>query len=364
MNITLSQNIEIFETVNLFALLIGIIFGVVAQKTQFCFSGSIKDYLLFSSTRRASSVIMAMIVAVIGTYILGEYFEVEFSEALWRKDEINYFSIILGGILFGTGMVISDGCSSRHLIKFAQGDNKSLVTLLFIAIFAYSSMKGILNPLVYALSMNQTLLSISSLLDNDALPIIAVLIVLVCILALLVRRPKRILLLTDGVIVGLLVTFAWYITWIFSEASMEADTRYVPFTSLTFVGPSARALELFTHYKDANTDFGIFLILGVLLGAFVMSRFNKKYSFGCVSALKIHKLKNNMLGGALMGVGGVLALGCTVGQGLTGLSTLAVASFIAILSIAISGYIMARYLHKKKQLPMCFIFEWGDEKTN
>lgn len=353
---------EIYKVVNFIALLIGIIFGAVAQKTQFCFSGSIKDYLLFSSTRRASSVIMAMIVAILGTYILGEYFEVKFSEALWRKDEINYFSIMIGGTLFGAGMVIADGCSSRHLVKFAQGDNKSLITLLFIAIFAYASMKGILNPLVCVLSRNETFLSLSSLLNNDALPIVLVLSILLIILALLVRRLKRVFLLFDGVIVGLLVTFGWYITWIFSEASLEADTRYVPFTSLTFVGPSARTLELFTHYKTMNVDFGVMLLLGVLVGAFVMSRFNKKYSFGCVSNLEMHTLKNNMIGGALMGVGGVLALGCTVGQGLTGLSTLAVASFVAILSIAISGYLMALYLNKKKQLPMCFTFEWGDER--
>lgn len=361
MILTVLGDYEIYKLVNYIALFIGIIFGAIAQKTQFCFSGSIKDYLLFSSTRRASSVIMAMIVAILGTYILGEYFEVKFSEALWRRDEINYFSIIIGGTLFGTGMVIADGCSSRHLVKFAQGDNKSLITLLFIAIFAYASMKGILNPLVYALNENETFLSLSSLLNNDALPVALVLGILLIILALLVRRPKRILLLSDGVIVGLLVTFGWYITWIFSEATLEADTRFIPFTSLTFVGPSARTLELFTHYKTANLDFGVMLVLGVVMGAFVMSRFNRKYSFGCVSNLKTQKLKNNMLGGALMGVGGVLALGCTVGQGLSGLSTLAIASLIAILSIAISGYFMALYLHKRKQLPMCFTFEWGDE---
>jgi len=305
---------------------------------------------------------MAMIVAILGTYILGEYYGVVFSEALWRKDEVNYFSIMIGGTLFGVGMVIADGCSSRHLVKFAQGDSKSLVTLIFIAIFAYASMKGILNPLVYKLSKYETFVSLSSLINNDPLPIELALGILFVILVLLVQKPKRIILLSDGIIVGLLVTLGWYITWIFSEISLEVETRYIPFTSLTFVGPSARTLELFTHLKTANVDFGVMLVIGVLIGAFVMSRFNTKYSFGCVSNLKIHKLKNNMIGGALMGVGGVLALGCTVGQGLTGLSTLALASFVAILSIAISGYFTAHYLHKKKQLPMCFTFEWDDER--
>ena len=349
---------EIYQIVNIVALVMGITFGAIAQKTQFCFSGSIKDYLLFSSTRRASSVVMAMLVVIISTQTLSHFYDIGLDESVWRSEEINYFSILLGGLLFGSGMTIADGCSSRHLVKFAQGDNKSLVTLIFIAIFAYASMEGQLNIAVYALYANETLRSLSSVLKNVALNPYFVSIVFMIILAFLVRTPKRLPLLWDGVIIGLLVTLGWYITGVYGAQTLELDTRYVPTTSMSFVGPSARTLELFTQYKENHLDFGISLIMGVLIGASIMSKFNKKYSFGCAANMKIHTLKNSMFGGALMGVGGIMTLGCTVGQGLTGLSTLALASFIAISSILLSGYVTARYLHSKEKLPMCFIFEW------
>ncbi|SFZ97635.1 YeeE/YedE family protein [hydrothermal vent metagenome] len=353
---------EIFEIVNIFALLMGLTFGAIAQKTQFCFSGSIKDYMLFSSTRRGASVVMAMITAIVGTYLLTLVYEIDLSETVWLKEDVNYFTIILGGMLFGSGMVIADGCSSRHLVKFAQGDNKSLVTVIFIAIFAFASMKGVLSPIVLWLTTNEILMNLSSFVKNVQLNIFVVLFVLLLILAVLTKKFKRVIELKDGFFIGLLVVGAWYLTGVYGAQTLELDTRYVNFTAITFVGPSARSLAMFTNWKINNLDFGIVLIFGVLIGAFIMSRFNRKYSFGCVSNIKMHKLTNSMAGGALMGVGGVLAIGCTVGQGLSGLSTLAVASFVAIVSIFISGMITASILNKKKQLPMCFVFEWNDEK--
>lgn len=357
------ENYEIFEIVNIVALLMGVIFGAVAQKTQFCFSGSIKDYILISSTKRGASVVMAMITAILATYILTLFYDIDLTETVWLRDNINYFTIILGGCLFGSGMMIADGCSSRHLVKFAQGDNKSLVTLIFIAIFAYASTKGILNSVIYELTSNQILMNLSAYIKNIQLNIYFILSILFIILFSLTKSFKRMLSLKDGLLVGLLVAFGWYLTGVFGAESLELDTRYVNFTSITFVGPSARTLELFTHYKTNHLDFGISLIIGVLIGAFIMSKFNTKYSFGCTSNIKTNTLKNSMLGGALMGIGGVMAIGCTVGQGLTGFSTLAFASLLAILSIFVSGYIMAIYLNRKKQLPMCFIFEWEDEKN-
>jgi len=357
-----TETYEIFEIVNAFALLMGIIFGVVAQKTQFCFSGSIKDYILMSSTKRAASVIMAMITAIVSTYILTLFYDIDLSETVWLSDELNYFTIILGGCLFGSGMMIADGCSSRHLIKFAQGDNKSLVTLIFIAIFAYANTKGIFNTAIYTLSSNQTLIELSSYLVNTRLNIYVIVSILVIVLLLLTRSVKRIFTLYDGVIIGLLIALGWYLTGVYGAETLELETRYVPFTSMTFIGPISRTLELFTHYKTTYLDFGISVILGLLLGAFIMSKFNKKYSFGCVSNMKIHKLRNSMLGGALMGIGGIMSIGCTVGQGLTGFSTLAVASLIAILSIFFSGYFTGLYLNKNNQLPMCFTFDWKDDE--
>jgi len=356
------ENYEIFKVVNAFALVMGITFGVIAQKTQFCFNGAIKDYLLISSTKRGSSVITAMITAIIATYILTLFYDIDLVETVWLREEINYFTIILGGSLFGIGMMIADGCTSRHLVKFSQGDAHSVVTLLFIAIFAYASTKGILSKLVYTLISNETMVDLSSTIVNEQTNIFMVLSFLFLGWFYLTKKFKRISSVKDGVFIGLLIAFGWYLTGVYGAESLELDSRYVPLTSVTFVGPTAKTLEFLTHYKTSSLNFGISIIFGVLIGAFSMSKINTRYSLGCASDLKINKLKNSMVGGALMGVGGVMSLGCTVGQGLTGFSTLAFASIVAISSIFVSGALTGLYLKKKNKLPMCFIFEWEDEK--
>jgi len=352
------DNYEIYEQVNILALFVGIVFGAIAQKNQFCFSGSIKDYILSSSTRRMASAIFAIIIAIISTSIIALLYDIDLKSSVYYKDEINYFSIILGATLFGIGMMISDGCSSRHLIKFAQGDSKSLVVLLFIAIFAYASTKGALHPLVSSITTNSFLLELSSYITNFTINIYLLIIILSIFLFIIMKKIKRIIYLKDGFIIGLLVAASWAITGILGEQSMD---RNITLQGLTFVYPNAKTLEFFTYYEITNLSFGVSIIIGVLMGAFLMSKINRRYSFGCTANIKGNGLKNNMIGGAMMGIGGVMAIGCTVGQGLSGLSTLAFASFVAVTFIFISAYITAKILNKTNSLPMCFLFDWDDE---
>ena len=136
------ENLEVYEIVNIYALIIGLIYGVIAQKTQFCFSGSIKDFVLSKSTRRLASVLVAMVSAIVLSQLASYLYEIDFNKSIYLQSSVNYFTIILGGVLFGIGMMKADGCSSRHLVKFAQGDLYSLVTLVTIAIFAYITAKG------------------------------------------------------------------------------------------------------------------------------------------------------------------------------------------------------------------------------
>ena len=354
-------DLEIYETINILGLFIGIAFGAIAQKNQFCFSGSIKDYILTKSTKRAASVVMAMIVAIVSTTIIANHFELDLTQTNYFKSNINYFSITLGGLLFGAGMMIADGCSSRSLVKFAQGDTNALVTLIFIGIFAYATTKGLLAGVLNPFINNETLIQWSSIIENTQMNIYVIVGILALILLYLVKKVKRIFTLIDGMLIGLLVSFAWYVTGVMGEESME---RTIELSSITFVYPIAKTLELFTYYQVNEVSFAIAIIVGVLIGTFSMSFANRKYSFGCTANQNINKVKYNMIGGSLMGVGGVLAIGCTVGQGLTGFSTLAFASLLAILSIFVSGYITAVILGKKDKLPMCFIFEWNDDKTN
>ena len=353
------ESFEIFEIVNILGLLLGLVFGAIAQKKQFCFSGSIKDYMLTKSTMRGSSVIMAMIVAIVSTNIISYFFEIDLTETSYYRDNINYFSIILGGAMFGVGMMLADGCSNRHLIKLAQGDKNSVISIVFIAIFAFATTKGFLYGFLDPIVNNPTLLDWSSKLGNITMNVYIVVGILFILLLILVKKMKRIFSLWDGVLVGLLVAAAWSITGIIGGESME---RIINLSGITFVYPTAKSLELFMLYEVNELTFSISLVIGVLLGAFTMSKFNRRYSFGCTAAKGENRVKNNMIGGALMGTGGILSIGCTVGQGLTGLSTLAFASAIAIISIFISGAITAIYLNRKNQLPMCFIFEWNDDQ--
>lgn len=350
--------LEIFEIVNLLGLFLGLAFGMVAQKKQFCFSGSIKDYILTKSTKRAASVVMAMIVAIIATSIVSTNFDIDLTETRYYKENINYFAIIFGGILFGIGMMIADGCSNRHLIKFGQGDSKSLITIIFIGIFAYGTTKGLLFGLLNPIINNPTLIKWSSYLENSTMNMYIVLAVLVVLLLVFTRGLKRIFTLVDGFIIGLIVAAAWYITGYVGSESME---RIIASSGISFVYPTAKSLELFMYYEVNDFSFEISLVIGVVLGAFLMSFLNKQYSFGCTSNQNINRVKYNMIGGAMMGTGGILSIGCTVGQGLTGLSTLAFASLVAILSIFISATITAIILNKYDKLPMCFIFEWKDK---
>jgi uncharacterized membrane protein YedE/YeeE len=118
------------------ALTIGITYGVLAQREQFCFSGGIKDLILFKHTRRTASLIIAITTAIISTQIVAYFFDIDLLQSRYYVN-INYLFIIIGSLMFGYGMMISDGCSSRHLIKFAQGDRESFYILLSLGLFAF-----------------------------------------------------------------------------------------------------------------------------------------------------------------------------------------------------------------------------------
>lgn len=350
------ENLETHQMVNISALILGLIYGLIAQKTQFCISGSVKDFVLSRSTRRLASVIVAMIFAIIFSQLATTIYQIDFSQTIYLQSSVNYFTIILGGVLFGIGMMKADGCSSRHLVKFAQGDLYSLVTLVTIAIFAYMTAKGIFSYVGGQVQASELLLALSSYLPNKPLPIYIVLALLLVALYKVVPHFKNLVSCSDGLLVGLLIGLAWVVTGVIGFDSFNPQ----PLEALSFVYPSGQTLVYFMFFSGTALSFSITIIFGVLIGGFIMSLFNKKYRFGCAIPEKENKLKNSLFGGALMGVGGILALGCTIGQGLSGVSTLALSSFIAIASIMISAYITALKMSKSGSLPSCFTFDWRD----
>lgn len=343
------------------ALFLGLIYGFVAQQKQFCFSGSIKDIILFKHTRRTASLIVAITTAVFLTQALGFFYEIDYSTTKYFIN-INYLFIILGGALFGYGMMISDGCSSRHLIKFAQGDFDSFYILTVLGIFSYLTYNFIGENFeaIYSNSF------ITNTMANNIfeIPLYIIIPILLYLLYKSLINCMNFFQVLDGMIIGLLIAATWYLTAIYAEELfLEISAQ-----SLSFVYPLGKIGEyIFSFFNFEHLHFGVVVVFGIILGAFISSKVNSQYTKKQMcdnSAQNPPKLPMKLFGGACMGVGGILAVGCTVGQGLSGLSTLSFASALAIGSIYISAYFTAKKMHKNNALIACFVFDFIPRKSS
>jgi uncharacterized membrane protein YedE/YeeE len=340
---------------SIIVFIVGFAYGVIAQRKQFCFSGSIKDIILFKHTRRTASLVVAITTALFATQALGYFYDINFTTTKYYVN-INYLLIVLGGSLFGFGMMISDGCSSRHLIKFAQGEKESFLILTILGIFSYLTYTFITNN--YELIYNLSLIKLTMAEIVWQIPLYVMAPVLLYLLYKSLIVCMNFFQVLDGFLIGLLIAITWYLT------TVVALDMFLPISaqSLSFVYPLGQIGEyLFSGFESSYLSFGVVIVFGIILGAFISSKFNKQYSKKQMcdnSQQNPPSLFKKLIGGACMGVGGILAVGCTVGQGLSGLSTLSFASLLAISSIYISGYITAKYLHKNNALIACFVFDF------
>lgn len=345
---------------SLIALVIGLIYGFVAQRKQFCFSGSIKDIILFKHTRRTASLIVAITTALFATQAIGYFYEVDFTTTRYYMN-INYIFIILGGALFGYGMMMSDGCSSRHLIKMGQGEISSFLILTALGIFSYITYSSISN--YYNVIYSNELIKSTMAGKIFEIPLYLMAPVLFYLLYKSLSHCRNFFQVLDGAVIGLLIAFTWYITTVYVEDFFLTISAQ----SLSFVYPLGKIGEyIFSLFHISYLHFGVVTVFGVIVGSFISSKFNKKYSKKQMcdnSQQNPPSLFKKLIGGACMGVGGILAVGCTVGQGLSGFSTLSTASFLAISSIYISAYFTAKHLHKNNALVACFVFDFEPRES-
>lgn len=337
------------------SILIGFIYGVIAQRKQFCFSGGIKDLILFKHTRRTASLVVAITTAILFTQAISYIYSIDLTQTRYYLN-INYLFIILGGIMFGYGMMISDGCSSRHLIKVAQGEKDSFFILLTLGLFSYItySLFSTFNESIYS----SKFIELTTSLHVLEIPLYLVAPVLLYLLYLNLKKCMNFFQVLDGFAIGLLVSFVWFVTAVISQ-EFFID---ISIQSLSFVYPLGKIIEFVgSGFSSSYLIFSVLIVIGVLLGSFISSRFNKRYSkkFMCDNSQQNPpSLFKKIIGGAFMGVGGILAVGCTVGQGLSGVSSLSLASFLAIISIYSSAYFTAIYMHKNNALIACFVFDF------
>lgn len=334
--------------------LAGMVFGATAQKTHFCTMGGISDMVLMGDSRRFRAWMLAVAVALVGTQILWGLGYIDLGTAIYRTSSFGWLGAIIGGLMFGFGMVQAGGCGNKTLVRLGAGNLKSLVVFLVLAATASMTLHGLFGFGRVRLESATNLALASSqglddlLMQATGLPAPALRGVLAVILGggLAVWclkdaefRADR-TQLTAGLLIGLLIPVGWFITGTLGRDEFEP----VPVASFTFVAPIGDTVQYLATFTGASINFGIATVGGVIAGSFVAAVATGTFRWEAFNGTE--DMARNLAGAALMGVGGSLALGCTIGQGLSGVSTLALGSFLALLAICAGGYYGVRYLEE------------------
>jgi uncharacterized membrane protein YedE/YeeE len=339
-------------------LLIGLVFGAVVYRTNYCAMGSLSDIYNFKDYRRLRAWILAAATALLGTQLLHRAGIVPLEQSMYLAPTLNWVGHIAGGLIFGVGMVLAGGCPSRNLARAGGGDLRSLLTLVVLGLVAFMTIAGVLAPARAALegatgvrlggAPAQGLGALLSTLAGvapgraESLASMAVATFALAFCFVDAKFRKSPLHVGSGIAVGLSVVAGWALTGL---AYDDMAARPAPPISLTFIRPVGDTLQWLALYTATPMPgFGVASVLGALLGAFVaamaMGRFQLATYADAGDTLR------NLLGAALMGVGGVMALGCTVGQAVTGVSTLALGSFVTFAAIVAGGFLGLRLLER------------------
>ena len=336
------------------AFALACVFGAVAHRVSFCTMGAITDVVNFGDWRRMRMWLLAIAVAIAGAAALSAAGLVDFSKSIYTGARVPWLSHLLGGFLFGFGMTLASGCGSKTLIRAGAGNLKSLVVLAFLAIAAYMTIKGAFAPWhingldrlrldVGAPTSDLGTLATAWGLGHAARLWVPLAVAAAIGVFVIADREFRTTaeLIVGGLVVGAVIVGGWYLSGhvgYLAEDPATLEEKFVATNSgrpesYSFVAPVAYLLELLVLWTDQSRvlTFGIAGVLGMLVGSAAMALATRTFrweGFGSVE-----DVGNHVVGAILMGFGGVTALGCTIGQGLTGLSTLAIGSMLTFGSI-------------------------------
>ncbi len=339
-------------------LLIATVLGYIVYVTNFCTMGSISDMLSFGDKRRFRSWLLAAATAMLGLAALQNIGVADYRTSMYMDPNLTWLANVAGGLTFGFGMVLAGGCITRNLGRAGAGDLRSGFVLLVAGLFAYMTIGGLLGPLRVAIFGNATidLASmgiekqgfgdvIASLTGMDltqstwiALAILAGGLLIYCFKDAGFRKsPVHII---AGVGIGLCVTAGWMLTGLAQDDFADVP---VALASMSFVRPAGDTVNYLMRATAYETPgFNVMTFAGVLLGGFIGALSKGKLALSTF-ADKSDTVRNTF-GAALMGIGGVVALGCTIGQGVTGFSTLAIGSGITLIFIILGGVIGIKYM--------------------
>jgi len=343
-------------TIVLWGLGLGVIFGFIGSKTNFCTMGAISDVVNMGSWGRMRAWILAIAVAIIGTNLLSYYGYLDLSKTIYTGSSFPWLTFVIGGLTFGVGMTLASGCGNKTLLRMGGGNLKSLVVFVFMGVAAIMTLKGIFGAfrvsvltapsVTVQMDQSQTLPALMSGIGGLDAKAMQLLVTGAIALAMLifVYMSKEFRKETDnnlsGVVIGLVVVAAWYITGHLGYAE-NPDTMEMTYMgtashlaeSMSFVAPSAYTLEYLGYWTDTSNviTFSVASAFGVVTGSFLYAMISKSFRWEYFTSAK--DMASHIIGAMLMGFGGITAMGCTIGQGVTGVSTLSLGSFLALVSI-------------------------------
>ena len=323
----------------LLGLAIGLIYGAVGLLSGFCMMSSLRGWWAKGDSRLVRTYALAMGIGIAATQLLAVYGLIDLGKSIYLQPTFSVPLMFCGGLLFGYGMVMSNGCGSRALVLLGKGNLRSFVVVIVLGIVAEMTLKGLIAPpRIALLQASQTTATVTSLpawlssvgLHGAAARLVAgVAVSAALVIFALAHQPFRRApgQIAAGLVVGLLVAAGWFAT-----GHLGADDfNPVPVTSLTFIAPIADSLQYAMLSTGLSLNFGIATVAGVFAGSLATALVTGRFEFEGFTSPR-HMLRSAG-GAALMGAGGAMAYGCSVGQGLTGLSTLALASFVAVAGI-------------------------------
>ena len=347
------------------AFLLAFVFGAVGNKTHFCTMGAVSDWVNMGDLSRMRMWLLAIAVAILGSTALTVAGLVDFSKSIYTSPNFTWLSYVVGGLLFGVGMTLGSGCGSKTLIRVGAGNLKSLIVYVFLGIAAYMTLRGILGAfrvgvlekVAVTLPTGQDLPSLVSSWTGVAKPTATIVLAIAFAGALLafVYKSRDFRSSFDhtlgGVVTGLVVVGGWYVSGVIGHVAEDPDTLQEAFVatntgrmeSFSFVSPLAYTLEYLMFWTDKSkiVTYGIASAFGVIAGSAAYALATR--TFRWEGFRDAEDTANHVVGGLLMGFGGITALGCTIGQGITGFSTLAAGSMLTFAAIVAGSALTMKY---------------------
>lgn len=341
--------------------LLAVLFGVLAHRTHFCTMGAVSDIVNMGDWTRMRQWALAIGVAMMGVGMLSYTGQLDLSKTIYSSNRWLWLSAAVGGLLFGFGMVLASGCGSKTLIRIGTGSLKSAIVFLVMGIAAFATMKGI-TAVVRVATVDLWFLDISGgatlpSVISDALGVSQAVTGLVLALVIGGGLSAWSLVGRDfvwsgnalaGLGIGGIVVAVWWVSGHLGYVAEHPESLQEAFVvtnsgraeALSFVAPIAYSLDWLMFFSDQSKGLsvGIVAVLGVIFGATASSLLQGNFRWEGFGSTE--DVANHLVGGLLMGVGGVTAMGCTVGQGLSGVSTLSLTSFVALAAI-IAGAVAA-----------------------